>query len=89
MSPICTLCSSNATVPELAPGVAPHRSSATESAGARRFDPPVTIALRTGQMSLHTDWLIRGSDPNVPRAGGQWADTPRPAGERIPAPRRR
>ena len=27
-------------------------------------DPPVTIALRAGQMSLHTDWLIHGSEPN-------------------------
>ena len=27
-------------------------------------DPPVTIALKAGQMSLHTDWLLHGSEPN-------------------------
>ena len=84
-------------------------------------DPPVTIALRAGQVSLHTDWLIHGSEPNRSarrRCGltlrftaadvralnpdwatrsvicrgrddaGHWADVPRPAGERIPPPRR-
>lgn len=28
-------------------------------------EPPVTVALKAGQMSLHTDWLLHGSDPNL------------------------
>ena len=96
--------------------------SQTTLAAEEQGDPPVTIALRAGQMSLHTDWLIHGSDPNRSArrrcgltlrftsadvralepswatrsiicrgrdAAGHWADVPRPAGERIPAPRRR
>ena len=84
-------------------------------------DPPVLLALRAGQVSLHTDWLVHGSGPNRfarRRCGltlrftsadvralepswatrsvicrgrdpsGHWADIPRPAGERIPSPRR-
>ena len=27
-------------------------------------DPPVVLALRAGQVSLHTDWLVHGSEPN-------------------------
>ena len=27
-------------------------------------DAPVVIALKAGQMSLHTDWLLHGSEPN-------------------------
>ncbi|MEM7032966.1 MAG: phytanoyl-CoA dioxygenase family protein [Chloroflexota bacterium] len=28
-------------------------------------DPPVTLAMKAGQMSLHTDWLLHGSEPNM------------------------
>ena len=32
---------------------------------AERYgDPPVTLELQAGQMSLHTDWLLHGSEPN-------------------------
>lgn len=27
-------------------------------------DPPVAIELKAGQMSLHTDWMLHGSEPN-------------------------
>lgn len=27
-------------------------------------DPPVTIELKAGQMSLHSDWVLHGSEPN-------------------------
>ena len=95
--------------------------SQTTLAAEEQGDPPVTIALRAGQVSLHTDWLIHGSEPNRSArrrcgltlrftaadvralepgwrsrsvicrgrdAAGHWADIPRPAGERIPLPRR-
>ena len=38
--------------------------SQTTLAAEEQGDPPVTIALRAGQVSLHTDWLIHGSEPN-------------------------
>ena len=28
-------------------------------------DPPVSLNLRAGQISLHSDWLLHGSEPNV------------------------
>ncbi|MEZ4730387.1 MAG: phytanoyl-CoA dioxygenase family protein [Caldilineaceae bacterium] len=28
-------------------------------------DPPVTIELKAGQMSLHSDWVLHGSEPNT------------------------
>ncbi|MEM7537261.1 MAG: phytanoyl-CoA dioxygenase family protein [Chloroflexota bacterium] len=28
-------------------------------------ESPVTVALKAGQMSLHTDWLLHGSEPNM------------------------
>ncbi len=28
-------------------------------------DPPVALELRAGQISLHSDWVLHGSDPNV------------------------
>lgn len=32
---------------------------------AERYgEPPVLLALNAGQMSLHTDWLLHGSEPN-------------------------
>ena len=36
----------------------------TTLAAEEQGDPAVTIALRAGQVSLHTDWLIHGSEPN-------------------------
>ena len=27
-------------------------------------DPPVAIELKAGQMSLHSDWILHGSEPN-------------------------
>lgn len=33
---------------------------------AERYgDPPVTTTLKAGQISLHTDWLLHGSEPNM------------------------
>lgn len=28
-------------------------------------DPPVALTLNAGQMSLHTDWILHGSEPNL------------------------
>ena len=28
-------------------------------------DPPVTLTLKAGQMSLHSDWILHGSEPNA------------------------
>ena len=36
----------------------------TTLAAEEQGGPAVTIALRAGQVSLHTDWLIHGSEPN-------------------------
>ena len=38
--------------------------SQTTLAAEEQGDPAVMIALRAGQVSLHTDWLIHGSEPN-------------------------
>ena len=27
-------------------------------------DPPVALEMRAGQISLHSDWILHGSEPN-------------------------
>jgi ectoine hydroxylase-related dioxygenase (phytanoyl-CoA dioxygenase family) len=36
----------------------------TVSEPERYGDAPVSLELKAGQMSLHSDWLLHGSDPN-------------------------
>ena len=63
-------------------------------------DPPVALEMRAGQISLHSDWILHGSEPNGsnPRRCGlamrylpptctpTTAGTPTPSGAAAPTP---